>query len=88
MKDDGRRLKKGTDLMILIDGVHKNPKFHANPLQFNPERFSQEALRQMDPYSYMPFSQGPRNCIGKRSIKFTNALRNSCILIYNHNVLL
>jgi cytochrome P450 len=50
--------------MILIDGVHKNPKYHPNPLQFRPERFSPENLIGLDPYSYLPFSHGPRNCIG------------------------
>jgi cytochrome P450 len=62
--DDKRRLRKGTDLLIIISDVHRNPKFHPDPLEYNPERFSVENIGKMHPYSYLPFSMGPRNCLG------------------------
>ncbi|VDI00753.1 Hypothetical predicted protein [Mytilus galloprovincialis] len=32
--------------------------------EFKPERFEGDKHHEMDPYSFTPFSAGPRNCIG------------------------
>lgn len=34
---------------------------------FNPENFSEKKLAARSPYTFIPFSAGPRNCIGKRA---------------------
>lgn len=39
-----------------------NPKVFKNPREFNPERF----LENIPPFAYIPFSAGPRNCIGQK----------------------
>jgi hypothetical protein len=51
-KDDGRVLEKGAELLIVIDQVHRHPKFHPNPSEFNPEGFATENISKMDTYSY------------------------------------
>lgn len=57
-------LPKGTAVMIPALGLQRDPKYYPNPLQFNPDRFSPSQFDASLPY--MPFGEGPRNCIGLR----------------------
>ena len=44
--------------------AHRHPDFWEKPEEFYPERFSIEDLAKRPRHAYMPFSSGPRFCIG------------------------
>ena len=62
---DGVLLPKGSKLAISIYNLHHNPAVWEEPDVFNPLRFHPSNLEGRDPYAYMPFSAGYRNCIGQ-----------------------
>ncbi|XP_037913056.1 probable cytochrome P450 9f2 [Hermetia illucens] len=63
---DGVKLNPGDVISIPIVGLHYDPEYFPNPDKFDPERFSPENKTQIQPFTYMPFGVGPRNCIGSR----------------------
>ena len=62
----GVRFPKGIDVNIPSYVLHRDPELWENPLEFNPEHFSPEAKEKRNPYSYLPFGIGPRQCMGMR----------------------
>ncbi|XP_027047079.1 cytochrome P450 4F5-like [Pocillopora damicornis] len=51
-----------------IDAVHYSPKYWKDPHAFNPQRFDEndENYQAHHPYAFLPFSAGPRSCIGSK----------------------
>lgn len=60
-------IDKGTIVHIPIVAVHRDAKYYEEPDKFDPERFMDgDANKFNDQSVYMPFGDGPRNCIGLR----------------------
>lgn len=57
-------LPKHTKLWIPIHAIHHDPEHYPDPDKFDPERFTPEAIKQRHPLAFLPFGNGPRNCIG------------------------
>lgn len=50
--------------MIIPYALHRDPRYFPDPEEFRPERFMPENSDKKNAYAYIPFSGGPRNCIG------------------------
>lgn len=61
---EGLRIPAGTTIQVMMYTMHNNAKYYPDPEKFDPERFSTENSRNRHAYAYIPFSAGPRNCIG------------------------
>ncbi len=60
----GRRIPKGSTVMIAPWLLHRHLKLWENPGRFDPERFSPQASAARPRFSYLPFGGGKRICIG------------------------
>jgi cytochrome P450 len=60
----GHNLKSGATIVIPIYVVHRHRRLWTDPLRFDPSRFMPEAKSARHRCAFMPFSAGPRGCIG------------------------
>lgn len=78
----------GTDIVIEKDtfthiptlGLHMDPEYFPNPEQFDPERFNKENKENIKDFTYIPFGEGPRMCLGMYSFFVTQI--HPCISRY------
>ncbi|KAH8321001.1 hypothetical protein KR067_013026 [Drosophila pandora] len=59
-------LPAGSNIFICPYATHRLAHIYPDPEKFQPERFSPENSEHRHPYAFIPFSAGPRYCIGNR----------------------
>ncbi|EDW05602.1 cytochrome P450 4g1 [Drosophila mojavensis] len=57
---------KGTTCVVLQYCVHRRPDIYENPTKFDPDNFLPERAAKRHYYSFIPFSAGPRSCVGRK----------------------
>lgn len=64
---ENRKIPAGSNIIVPIYSMGHNEKYFENPEAFKPERFSGErSMEKQNSFTYIPFSAGPRNCIGQK----------------------
>jgi cytochrome P450 len=62
----GFALPRGWLVFVIPYVLHRLPAFWEHPDAFDPERFSPERSADRPKFVYLPFSAGPRQCIGNQ----------------------
>ena len=61
---DDFTIPRGDLVLITPYIMHRRPELFADPLRFDPQRFTVEREARLPRYAYIPFGAGPRVCIG------------------------
>ncbi|ERL93976.1 cytochrome P450 6a2 [Dendroctonus ponderosae] len=65
-KDSNVTVEKGVSVVVPLVALGRDPDNYPNPERFDPDRFSPQSKESINKSVYIPFGDGPRNCIGKR----------------------
>ncbi|XP_026740685.1 cytochrome P450 6B6-like isoform X2 [Trichoplusia ni] len=60
----GLKIEKGLRVHLPLYKLHYNPEYFPEPKKYRPERFYGDEKRNIKSFTYMPFGEGPRICIG------------------------
>ncbi|XP_003700755.1 cytochrome P450 4g15-like [Megachile rotundata] len=79
-------LPKDCTILISPYKVHRLEEYYPNPEEFNPDNFLPERTQNRHYYAFIPFSAGPRSCVGRKyamlklKVLLSTILRNYKIL--------
>jgi len=62
----GHTFPAGMEIMFIPQLIHLSDKYWKNPLEFRPERWLKGEVENINQAAYLPFSSGPRNCVGSK----------------------
>jgi cytochrome P450 len=60
----GTKVARGDLVIFCPYAIHRLPELWSDPEAFHPERFEAGREEQKNKFAYLPFSAGPRTCIG------------------------
>lgn len=58
-------IPRGATVTVTTYKLHRNPLIYSNPNVFDPDNFLPERQANRHYYAFVPFSAGPRSCVGK-----------------------
>ncbi len=61
---DGYRVAAGSNCVVGVFAIQRDPKLWDQPTTFDPDRFTGDWHRSIDRWQYLPFGAGRRSCIG------------------------
>jgi cytochrome P450 len=61
----GYPFRRGHQMLMSQWVVHRDPRWHSEPLAFTPERWLPPAVKDGPSFAYFPFGGGPRSCLGE-----------------------
>jgi enediyne biosynthesis protein E7 len=61
----GYEIPAGANVLLPLYLLHRHPRYWSDPDLFQPERFGPEHEATRPRFAFMPFSAGPRHCIGE-----------------------
>jgi cytochrome P450 len=65
----GRRIPRGTTLLMSQWLLHRDPRYFERPGEFEPERWADGLAARLPRFAYFPFGGGPRTCLGRQLVK-------------------
>jgi cytochrome P450 len=69
---NGVSLPAGVNIVLDIFNLHRDESIWGpDANEFNPDRFSDNIMQNRHPYSYIPFSAGPKICLGYKYAWFS-----------------
>uniref|UniRef100_A0A1Y1JWW3 Cytochrome P450 n=1 Tax=Photinus pyralis TaxID=7054 RepID=A0A1Y1JWW3_PHOPY len=60
------KIEPKTPVIIPIHSLHYDPQYYPDPEKFDPDRFTKENKEKIVKGTYLPFSDGPRICLGQK----------------------
>ncbi|XP_062552473.1 probable cytochrome P450 6a14 [Armigeres subalbatus] len=59
-------LERGSTLIVPVYGIQHDPEYYPDPERYDPDRFTPDQVAKRNPFTFLPFGEGPRICIGLR----------------------
>jgi cytochrome P450 len=56
---------RGMNIFMSVWLMHRDPRYFAEPEQFEPGRWTEQFEKSLPRFAYFPFGGGPRYCIGQ-----------------------
>ena len=67
----GYTIPSGASVSMQIYALHRNEEYFPDPDAFKPQRFQTNESIGRHAFAFVPFSAGPRNCIGIQESRYS-----------------